>query len=73
MDIFFYQISDILRNQTSIGKRHRDHAVTGNVVKDIGSALTTYFFGAEGNKKLTVQEFIQFQKELQNEVLRLEV
>ncbi|XP_060555057.1 calcium uptake protein 1, mitochondrial-like isoform X1 [Ruditapes philippinarum] len=68
----FARISDILRNQTSIGKRHRDHAVTGNVVKDIGSALTTYFFGAEGNKKLTVQEFIQFQKELQNEVLRLE-
>ncbi|XP_053386036.1 calcium uptake protein 1, mitochondrial-like isoform X2 [Mercenaria mercenaria] len=68
----FARISDILRNQTSVGKRHRDHAVTGNVVKDIGSALTTYFFGSDGKKKLTVQEFIQFQKELQNEVLRLE-
>lgn len=68
----FSRISDILLNQTSVGRRHRDHAVTGNVVGDIGSALTTYFFGADNKKKLTVQEFINFQQELQSEILRLE-
>lgn len=68
----FSRISDILLNQTSVGKRHRDHAVTGNVVGDIGSAMTTYFFGVDGKKKLTVKEFLQFQQELQNEVLKLE-
>ncbi|XP_052263436.1 calcium uptake protein 1, mitochondrial-like isoform X2 [Dreissena polymorpha] len=66
----FAKISDILRNQTSVGKRHRDHK--NNVVKEIGSALTTYFFRADNSKKLTVQQFITFQEELQREVLRLE-
>lgn len=68
-----FQISDILRSQTSVGKRHRDHAVTGNVVGQIGSALTTYFFGPKGDKKLTVKQFTEFQAELQREVLKLEV
>ncbi|XP_052819263.1 calcium uptake protein 1, mitochondrial-like isoform X2 [Mya arenaria] len=68
----FAKISDILRNQTSVGKRHRDHAVTGSVVGEIGSALTRYFFGPDGKKKLTVQQFIEFQQELQREVLKLE-
>lgn len=68
----FARISDILRNQTSVGRRHRDHAVTGNVVGEIGSALTTYFFGQDGHKKLTVKAFTDFQEELQKEVLKLE-
>ncbi|KAL4240785.1 Calcium uptake protein 1 [Mactra antiquata] len=68
----FSRISDILRNQTSVGRRHRDHAVTGSVVKEISSALTTYFFGSDGKKKLTAQEFIAFQTDLQREVLKLE-
>ena len=70
---FLTQISDILRNQTSVGRRHRDHAVTGNVVGDIGSALTKYFFGKDASKKLTVHQFTEFQQELQREVLKLEV
>ena len=47
--------------------------MTGNVVGEVSSALQTYFFGADGNKKLTAQEFIKFQHELQREILRLEV
>ena len=66
-------MTQIIRNQTSVGKRHRDHAVTGNVVKQMGSALTTYFFGTEGKKKLTAKEFIRFQQELHKEILKLEV
>lgn len=68
----FARVRNILRSQTSVGKRHRDHAVTGNVVGEVSSALQTYFFGADGNKKLTAQEFIKFQHELQREILKLE-
>lgn len=68
----FAKVRSILRSQTSVGKRHRDHAVTGNVVGEVSSALQTYFFGADGTKKLTSKEFIKFQQELQREILRLE-
>lgn len=68
----FARVRHILRNQTSVGKRHRDHAVTGNVVGEVSSALQTYFFGPDGNMKLTAREFIKFQHELQKEILRLE-
>lgn len=68
----FRRVRNILRNQTSVGKRHRDHAVTGNVVGEVSSALQTYFFGPDGNKKLTAKEFIWFQQELQREILKLE-
>jgi len=53
--------------------RHRDHAVTGNIMKGVSSALVTYFFGSEGKRKLTVKEFLDFQQQLLNEVLRIEV
>ncbi|XP_061175248.1 calcium uptake protein 1, mitochondrial-like isoform X2 [Saccostrea echinata] len=68
----FEKVNDIIRNQTSIGKRHKDHVVTGSVNKGVGSALLNYFFGPDGKKKLTVKEFLTFQQRLQNEVLRIE-
>ncbi|XP_033740725.1 calcium uptake protein 1, mitochondrial-like isoform X3 [Pecten maximus] len=68
----FHKVHQIIRNQTSIGMRHRDHAVTGNVMKGVSSALVTYFFGTEGKKKLTVPVFLAFQQQVQNEVLRIE-
>ncbi|XP_060076662.1 calcium uptake protein 1, mitochondrial-like, partial [Ylistrum balloti] len=68
----FHKVHQIIRNQTSIGMRHRDHAVTGNVMKGVSSALVTYFFGPEGKKKLTVPVFLAFQQQVQNEVLRIE-
>ncbi|XP_021348921.1 calcium uptake protein 1, mitochondrial-like isoform X3 [Mizuhopecten yessoensis] len=68
----FRKVHQIIRNQTSIGMRHRDHAVTGNVMKGVSSALVTYFFGQEGKKKLTVPVFLTFQQQVQNEVLRIE-
>ena len=52
--------------------RHRDHGTTGSVYKNIRPALTTYFFGLDGEKKLTVDKFSQFQEQLQSEVLKLE-
>lgn len=68
----FEKVNAIIRNQTSIGKRHKDHSTTGSVNRGVGSALLTFFFGPDGKKKLTVKEFLTFQQRLQNEVLRIE-
>ena len=59
---------------TATGLRHRDHAVTGSVLAPhVNSGLKEYFFGKNLEKKLTVKRFIEFQKNLQQEVMFLEV
>uniref|UniRef100_A0A0B7A398 EF-hand domain-containing protein n=1 Tax=Arion vulgaris TaxID=1028688 RepID=A0A0B7A398_9EUPU len=68
----FSKVQEILRNQTSVGMRHRNHATTGSVDHGMSSALSSYFFGADGNKKLTVSEFLDFQKQLQREINKIE-
>lgn len=53
--------------------RHRDHSVTGSVLSPhVNSGLKEYFFGKNMEKKLTVQRFAEFQKNLQQEVMFLE-
>ncbi|XP_022704034.1 calcium uptake protein 1 homolog, mitochondrial-like isoform X3 [Varroa jacobsoni] len=68
----FEKVQAIIRNQTSIGSRHRDHQGTGNIYKGVSSALCTFFFGENLDKKLTVDRFLDFQRELQTEILTLE-
>jgi len=68
----FEKVQNILRSRTTVGKRHRDHSNTGSVMKSIQPALTTFFFGSEKDQKLTVEKFIRFQKQLQEEILRIE-
>lgn len=53
--------------------RHRDHKVTGSVDRGMSSALMVYFFGKDGKKKLTHQEFLEFQRLLQREINKIEV
>ena len=69
------QVQSIIRSQTSMGMRHRDRSTTGNTLKTAGcsSALTTYFFGADLKGKLTIGSFLEFQRKLQHDVLKLEV
>ncbi|KAM7304264.1 hypothetical protein ISCGN_014164 [Ixodes scapularis] len=62
----------VIRNQTSFGMRHRDHQNTGNIYRGVSSALCNYFFGPKLDKKLTVERFLNFQRELQSEILTLE-
>lgn len=38
----------------------------------INSALTTYFFGPKLHEKLTIEKFLDFQQQLQKEILSLE-
>uniref|UniRef100_A0A9J8BLP4 Calcium uptake protein 1, mitochondrial n=1 Tax=Cyprinus carpio carpio TaxID=630221 RepID=A0A9J8BLP4_CYPCA len=70
----FEQVQSIIRSQTSMGMRHRDRSTTGNTLKTGGcsSALTTYFFGADLKGKLTIGSFLEFQRKLQHDVLKLE-
>ncbi|KAG7334392.1 hypothetical protein KOW79_002799 [Hemibagrus wyckioides] len=70
----FEQVQSIIRSQTSMGMRHRDRSTTGNTLKTSGcsSALTTYFFGADLKGKLTIGTFLEFQRKLQHDVLKLE-
>uniref|UniRef100_A0A1Q3FM59 Putative calcium uptake protein 1 log mitochondrial n=1 Tax=Culex tarsalis TaxID=7177 RepID=A0A1Q3FM59_CULTA len=68
----FEKVANLIRQQTSIGSRHRDHANTGNTFKGVNSALTTYFFGQKNDEKLTIEKFLDFQQQLQREILTLE-
>ncbi|XP_017784510.1 PREDICTED: calcium uptake protein 1 homolog, mitochondrial isoform X2 [Nicrophorus vespilloides] len=68
----FEKVATLIRQQTSIGSRHRDHANTGNTFKGVNSALTTYFFGPTLKQKLTIEKFLDFQEQLQKEILSLE-
>ncbi|XP_023402830.1 calcium uptake protein 1, mitochondrial isoform X3 [Loxodonta africana] len=67
------KVQSIIRSQTSMGMRHRDRSTTGNTLKSgLCSALTTYFFGADLKGKLTIKNFLEFQRKLQHDVLKLE-
>lgn len=68
----FEKVATLIRQQSSIGSRHRDHANTGNTFKGVNSALTTYFFGPNLKQKLTIEKFLDFQEKLQKEILSLE-
>ncbi|XP_076160501.1 mitochondrial calcium uptake 1 isoform X2 [Ptiloglossa arizonensis] len=68
----FGKVATLIRQQTSIGNRHRDHVTTGNLFKGVNSALTTYFFGSSMKGKLTIEKFLEFQQQLQKEILSLE-
>lgn len=68
----FNRVQEVIRNQTYVGMRHRDHAVTGSVDHGLSSSLQCYFFGKDGRKKLTHKEFLDFQRQLQREINRIE-
>ncbi|GFR74302.1 calcium uptake protein 1, mitochondrial [Elysia marginata] len=68
----FNKVQGTIRSQTSIGMRHRNHANTGSVDRGMSSGLSEYFFGVDGKKKLTVSEFLDFQRQLQREINKIE-
>lgn len=68
----FENVTNLMRSQSSMGARHRDHQNTGSTLKGINSGLITYFFGQNRKGILTVDDFLEFQRNLQNEILELE-
>lgn len=67
----FTKLKNLIRTQTSIGQRHRDHSTTGNILRE-NSILNQYFFGENLDQLLSVEKFLQFYEQLQNEILLLE-
>lgn len=43
-----------------------------SIPQGVNSALTTYFFGKKMNEKLTIEKFLEFQQQIQREILSLE-
>jgi len=69
----FAKVRDVIKSQTAVGARHRDHGNTGNTLKGgMNSALASYFFGPKLKAKLTIEKFLDFQRQLQKEILWLE-
>ena len=67
------KVRDVILSSTSVGARHRDHLVTGNVAGGVGDALVEHFFGPDKKGKLTVDMFRSFHRMLRTELLWLEV
>ena len=67
------KVRDVILSSTSVGARHRDHLVTGNVAGGVGDALVEHFFGVDRQGKLTVEIFGEFHRMLRTELLQLEV
>ncbi|KAI0231815.1 hypothetical protein LSAT2_017828 [Lamellibrachia satsuma] len=68
----YEKVANVIRSQTSIGMRHRDHSTTGNTLKKMSTALTSFFFGPNLDQKLKVEKFLDFQRQLQREMIWLE-
>ena len=73
----FENVANLMRGQSSSGARHRDRPgatrpKTGSSSKKINSGLMNYFFGEAWDGILTLDKFLEFQRRLQNEILKLE-
>ncbi|MFH4984667.1 hypothetical protein AB6A40_011376, partial [Gnathostoma spinigerum] len=69
----FELVQDLLMSQTNVGQRHRDEYSSGlSSRKHINSALSRLFFGADGEQKLSVEKFLDFQAHLFRDVLKIE-
>ncbi|VFQ67376.1 unnamed protein product [Cuscuta campestris] len=70
----FKKVMSLMRNQNRQGAHHRDGKRIGlhvsGSVED--AALLEYFFGKDGNAHLDHEKFVQFLRDLHNEILRLE-
>ena len=69
----FHQVAELLRHNTTVGSRHRDNNTTKNTYKGVNSSLSSFFFGPNRERKLTIEKFVEFQRNLQEEILELEV
>ncbi|CAF4816780.1 unnamed protein product [Rotaria sp. Silwood1] len=67
----FTKLKNLIREQTTIGQKHRDHSTTGNILRET-STVNQYFFGENLDQLLTIEKFLQFYEQLQYEILQLE-
>ncbi|MED6209238.1 hypothetical protein PIB30_052762 [Stylosanthes scabra] len=70
----FKKVMALMRAHHRQGVHHRDGLRTGLKVNDSveNGGLLEYFFGKDGNECLQHDKFVQFLRDLQEEILRLE-
>ncbi|KAL6740129.1 hypothetical protein Aduo_013515 [Ancylostoma duodenale] len=69
----FHKVQLLIMSQTTVGQRHRDHITPNSSFRvESNSALECYFFGKDGTKTLPASKFLEFQKCLYNDILRME-
>uniref|UniRef100_A0A914Z404 EF-hand domain-containing protein n=1 Tax=Panagrolaimus superbus TaxID=310955 RepID=A0A914Z404_9BILA len=69
----FLKVQKLLLSQTNVGQRHRDHIMGNSAFKwSSDSAITSYFFGKEGENKLSIDTFLEFQHDLHRDILKIE-
>ncbi|CAJ0604109.1 unnamed protein product [Cylicocyclus nassatus] len=69
----FHKVQHLIMSQTTVGQRHRDHITPNSSFRvESNSALEHYFFGADGTKTLSATKFLEFQKSLYDDILRME-
>ncbi|KAF3425554.1 hypothetical protein E2986_14019 [Frieseomelitta varia] len=66
------EISGLLKGQHFRGQMGHEKKAGSLIKKGVNSALTTYFFGQNMKRKLTIDKFLEFQQQLQREILSLE-
>ncbi|KAM7256603.1 hypothetical protein ACFE04_012344 [Oxalis oulophora] len=70
----FKKVMAMMRTQNRQGASHRDGLRTGLKVTGTveNGGLVEYFFGKDGNTRLHHDKFVQFMRDLQDEILTLE-
>uniref|UniRef100_A0A914P9B7 EF-hand domain-containing protein n=1 Tax=Panagrolaimus davidi TaxID=227884 RepID=A0A914P9B7_9BILA len=69
----FLKVQRLLLSQTNVGQRHRDHVMGNSAFKwSPDSAIINYFFGKEGEHKLNIDTFLEFQHDLHRDILKIE-
>ena len=53
----FDRVTELMKQHSSTGARHRDHGNTGSSYKGVCSGLKTYFFGDDLQGNLTVDRW----------------
>ena len=82
----FEKVHNAILKQTSIGKKmgikvgYKGNSLLKSFIQinfsastGVSSALAKYFFGEDLKQKLTIERFLDFQNQLQTEILTLEV
>ncbi|KAL3102006.1 hypothetical protein niasHS_003415 [Heterodera schachtii] len=69
----FARVQELVLSQSNIGQRHRDHKTgAGAFVKTKNSMLSKHFFGENGQNKLDIGTFLQFQQNFHGDILKIE-
>lgn len=64
----FKKVMTLMRSQNRQGARHRDGRRLGLKVSVENGGLVEYFFGSDGKSSLKHERFVQFLRDLHNEV-----